>query len=190
MTARPTCPGAPIQARKNAGRGAGNTVASYASTVSQGDFAQRDDLALGSRRLRGCDGAAVTDVGIGKLETGFPVVLLLRHHAIEPDHAWTGVRDGRVPYPQSIAAAAQIRANDIETEEGEARTIIDAGNGRGRFAFDLADEEALRIDRGEAGIIGKTRIPAFGRGPVHGDRDFVRPHGADVQTVRGGRSYG
>ena len=132
----------------------------------QWDFAQRDDASL--RRLRGRDGAAVTDVGISELESGPPVVLLLRHHAIEPDHAWTSVRDGRVPYAQSVAAAAQVLSHDIETEEGEARTVVDAGDGRGRSAFELADEEAFRIGRGEAGVVGEARVPAFGRRPVHG----------------------
>ena len=35
------------------------------------------------------------DVGISELEPGLRVVLLLRQHAIEPDQAWAGVRDGR-----------------------------------------------------------------------------------------------
>src|SRR6202163_1463707 len=34
--AQPTCPGEPIQARRNAGRGAGTTVASYPSTAANG----------------------------------------------------------------------------------------------------------------------------------------------------------
>src|SRR3984893_9339904 len=51
----------------------------------QWDVGQRDDPSL--RRIPGRDGAAVTDVGISELEPGLSVVLLLRHHAIEPDHA-------------------------------------------------------------------------------------------------------
>jgi hypothetical protein len=51
----------------------------------QRDFAQRDDIGLWRFGRR--DEAAVTDVGISELEAGFPVVLLLRHHAVEPDHA-------------------------------------------------------------------------------------------------------
>jgi len=94
--------------------------------------------------------------------------LLLRYHAIEPDHAWASVRDGRIPNAQSVAAAAQVLSHDIETEEGETRTVIDAGDGRGRSAFELADEEAFRIGRGEAGVVGEARVPAFGRRPVHG----------------------
>ena len=69
------------------------------------------------------------------------MVLLLRQHAIEPDHAWAGVRDGRIPYAQSVPAPAQILSH--ETEEGETRTAIDAGDGRGQSAFELADEEAF-----------------------------------------------
>jgi hypothetical protein len=41
---------------------------------------------------------SLPDVGISELEPGLRVVLLLRQHAIEPDHAWAGVRDGRIPY--------------------------------------------------------------------------------------------
>jgi hypothetical protein len=70
----------------------------------QWDFGQRHDASL--RCIRGRDDAAVTDVGISELEPGLSVVLLLRHHAIEPDHAWPGVRNSRIPYAQSIAAPA------------------------------------------------------------------------------------
>src|ERR1700675_2585295 len=68
----------------------------------QWDVGQRDDPSL--RRIRGRDGAAVTDVGISELEPDLSVVLLLRHHAVEPDHAWASVRDGRIPYAQSVPA--------------------------------------------------------------------------------------
>jgi hypothetical protein len=50
-------------------------------------------------------------------------------------------------------------------EERETRTVIDAGDGRGQSAFELADEEAFRIGRGEAGVVGEARVPAFGRRP-------------------------
>src|SRR5258705_6272624 len=60
----------------------------------QWDFGQRDDTKL--RRIRGHDGAAVTDVGISELESGHPVGMLLRYYAVEPDHAWASIRDGRV----------------------------------------------------------------------------------------------
>src|SRR5258708_9989371 len=134
------------------------------------------------------DGAAVPAVGISELEPGLSVVLLLRQHAIEPDRAWARVRDGRAPHAQSVAAGAQILAHDVEAEKGESRAVIDAGDGRGRSAVELADEEAFRIGRGEAGVVGEARVPAFGRRPVHGYRDFVRPHRADAQAVHGGRS--
>ena len=43
----------------------------------QWDFGQRDGASL--RRIRGGDGAAVTDVGVSELKSGNPVVLLLRY---------------------------------------------------------------------------------------------------------------
>jgi hypothetical protein len=61
--------------------------------------------------------------------------LLLRQHAIEPDHAWAGVRDGRIPYAQSVPAPAQILSHGVEMEERETRTVIDAGDGRGQGAL-------------------------------------------------------
>ena len=70
------------------------------------------------------------------------------------------MRDGRIPYAQSVAAAAQVLSHDVEAEEGETRAVIDAGDGRGRSAFELADEEAFRIGRGEAGVVGEARVPA------------------------------
>jgi hypothetical protein len=75
------------------------------------------------------------------------MVLLLRYHAIEPDHAWPGVRNGRIPYAQTIAAAAQVLSDDVEAEEGEARAVMGAGDGCGRSAVELADQEAFGIDR-------------------------------------------
>jgi hypothetical protein len=92
--------------------------------------------------------------------------LLLRQHAIEPDHAWARVRDGRIPDAQSVPAPTQILSHSVEMEERETRTVIDAGDGRGQSAFELADEEAFRIGRGEAGVVGEARVPAFGRRPV------------------------
>ena len=71
-------------------------------------------------------------------------------------------------HAQSVPAPAQILSHDVETAEGETRTVIDAGDGRGRSAFELADEEAFRIGRGEAGVVGEARVPAFSRRPVHG----------------------
>ena len=65
------------------------------------------------------DRASVTDIRIGEFETGLFVVLLLRHHAIEPDHAGTSVGEGRVPYVQSIAAATHIFSHDVQAKEGE-----------------------------------------------------------------------
>jgi hypothetical protein len=140
-------------------------------------------------RIRGRYGAAVSDVGISESESGFPVVLLLRRHAIESDHARTGMCNRRVPYTQPEASTAQVLSHDIEAEEGEARIVIDAGYGRRRSAVELAYEEALRIDCDEAGVVGEARIPAFGRGPVHRYRDFLRPHRPDAKTVHDRRSY-
>jgi hypothetical protein len=121
----------------------------------QWDFGQRDDASL--RCIRGRDGAAVTDVGISELEPGLSIVLLLRYHAIESDHTWPGVRNGRIPYARTIAAAAQVLSDGVEAEEGEARAVMDAGDGRGRSAVELADQEAFGIDRGEAGVVGEAR---------------------------------
>jgi hypothetical protein len=72
------------------------------------------------------------------------------------------VRNGRIPYAQSIAAPAQVLSHDVEAEEGEACAVIDAGDGRGRSAVELADQEAFRIDRGEAGIVGEAGFQPSG----------------------------
>jgi len=32
-----------------------------------------------------------------------------------------------------------------------------------------------------ASLIGAARVSAFGRGPTHGYRNFIRSHGSDVQ---------
>src|SRR5204863_8801765 len=109
----------------------------------------------GLRSIRPRDDAAVSDVGISEFESGLLVVLLLRHHAIQPDHATAGMGDSRVPDTQSVAAAAQIFAVDIETVKGEARAVIDAGDGRGRRTVEFADQETLRIGHGEARSIGE-----------------------------------
>ena len=79
------------------------------------------------------------------------------------------MRDGRVPYAQSVPAAAHIVPHDVQAKEGEARGVINAGDGRGWSAIEFANEEAIRIDHGEAGSVGEAWIPAFGRRPVDGD---------------------
>ncbi|MGC0394380.1 hypothetical protein ABIF91_006766 [Bradyrhizobium sp. USDA 241] len=91
------------------------------------------------------------------------------------------MRDGCVPDAQAMARAAKALAHDVEAEEGESLVVIDAGDGRDRLAVDFADEEALRIGDGEAGGIGKARIPSLGRGPVDGEGDFVGAQIADLQ---------
>jgi len=53
-------------------------------------------------------------------------------------------------------------------------------------AGELTDEEAARIGCGEAQVVGKARVPAFGHGPTHGYRNFIRSHGSDVQADHGG----
>ena len=147
----------------------------------QWDFGHRNDT--GPLHIRRGDGVAVTDIGVGAFETRLFVVLLLRYHAIEPDYAWTSMRDGRVPYAQSVAAAAHIFPHDVQAKEGEARGVINAGDGRGWSAIEFANEEAIRIYHGKAGGVGEARIPTFGRRSVHGDRDFVRPHAPDAQVA-------
>ena len=82
-----------------------------------------------------------------------------------------------------VAAAAQITPHDVEAEEGESLVVIDAGDGRGRRAIELADQKALRVDGGEAGGVGEARIPAFRRRPVGGDGDLVRPHRPNAQAA-------
>ena len=67
---------------------------------------------------RGC-GAAIADIRIGVNEAGLFVVALLRHDAIEPDHARARMRDRRIPDPKSVAAAAKFRPHDVEAEKRE-----------------------------------------------------------------------
>src|SRR5262249_34496222 len=91
--------------------------------------------------------------------------------------------DGCLPYANAKPATAQIGTHDIKAEKGEARVVVDTGDGRRRLTIELANEEAFRIDGSEAGAIGEPGIPALCRRPVDGERDFVRPHGADVQVL-------
>src|SRR5689334_25448710 len=95
------------------------------------------------------------------------------------------MRDGRVPYAQPVAAATKVLAHDVEAEKGEARAVVDAGNGRGWNAVELADQEAFGVGPRETGFVSEAWIPAFGCRPVHGYRDFVRPHRPDLQIVHG-----
>src|SRR5262245_19432610 len=148
---------------------------------SKWHVSQRDNMT--PLRVWRDDGAAVTDIGIGQFETGLFVVLLLRHHAIEPDHAWTSMPNGGVPYTQSVAAAAHIFPYNVQAEESEARGVIHARYGCGWHAVQFANKEALRIHQAEAGGIKKARIPAFGVRPVDRNCDFVRPHGPDAQVT-------
>ena len=135
----------------------------------------------GVRRANSRGHAAIADVGVGEGEAGLAVVVLLRHHAVEPDDTAARVRDARLPEPIAEAPAAQVGAHDIEAEEGETGIVIDDRDGGRRLAFNLADEEALRIDRGETGGIGVARVPAFRRRPIERKRDVGGRHRADGQ---------
>src|SRR5262245_58066211 len=76
------------------------------------------------------EGRCVADVRVSEPESRFAVVVLLRHHAVEADGAGPGMRDGRIPNAQAVAAAAQIAAHDVEAEERESVIVIEAGDGR------------------------------------------------------------
>jgi len=113
----------------------------------EGDFVQRNDTA---RRSAGRgDHAAVADIRVREVEPRRLVVPLLCDDASSPTNAAAGMRDGRIPDAQPMAAAAYIGSHDVEAEEREARAIIDAGDRRGRNTVELADEETIRIDRRE-----------------------------------------
>jgi hypothetical protein len=151
------------QKRRSRRRKHGGVVRLYCCerNVGQGhDVSSR----RGGRRNR----AAIADVGVSQLKAGFFVVLLLRRHAIEPDHARARMRDRRIPYPQADAFAAKIRAHDVKAEKGKARIVIDAGDGCDRLAVELCDEKAFRIDGSKAGVVGEAWIPSLSRGPVDG----------------------
>jgi hypothetical protein len=60
-------------------------------------------------------------------------------------------------------------------------------DGRGWCAFEFADQEAFRINCGDAGIIGVAGVPAFGCGPFHRYRDSSGRIGR--MLTHGGRSY-
>ena len=129
--------------------------------------------------------ATISDVGVDISKIGFPVIVLLRHDAVEPDHAPARMRNCFLPDAQAVTAATQIGPHDVETEEGKAVAVIDARDGCGRFAIELCDEKSARVDRSETGGVIEAWIPAFGRGPVDCDPDFIRPHGADDEAVGG-----
>ena len=127
---------------------------------------------------------------VGELEAGLAVVVLLRHDAVEADRAAARVREPRLPHAQAEAAPAQLRAHDVEAEEGEALIVVDGGDDGGGLALVLADEEAAGIDTGEAPVIAETRVPAFRRRPVQRKRDLVRAHRADVQFLARSAAHG
>ena len=149
------------------------------------NVAKRDNAGL--RRVHCPDSAAIANIDISERKAGLLVIGLLRHDAIKPDHPCAGMGDCLLPDAQAVAAPAQIRAHDVETEEGEAFVVIDAGDDGGRLAFEFADEKAAPVDRHETVGIGKAGIPSLGRGPVDGKRDFFGTQGSDVQTACLGR---
>src|SRR5262249_57395239 len=70
---------------------------------------------------------------------------------------------------------------DIEAEEREGAIVIEAGNGRGRRAVELADKKSMGIDGVETRGVAQPGIPAFARGPIHRDGNLLRPHRANAQ---------
>jgi hypothetical protein len=111
------------------------------------------------------------------LKAGFFVVLLLRCHAIEPDHARAGMRDRRIPYPHAVAFAAQIGAHDVEAEEGKARIVIDAGDGRGRRAIEFWRLKSLPDRRKQNSRHRQGRGSSLQPPPIpQASADFSRPH--------------
>ena len=89
---------------------------------------------------------------------------------------------------QSIAAATHIFSHDVKAKEGEARSVIDAGDRRGRSAVEFANEETIRIYTRKAGGVGEARIPSFR--PVDGDLDLVRPHTTNAHNYAPATAFG
>jgi hypothetical protein len=66
-----------------------------------------------------------------------------------------------VPAPKSkIQFSTRLKRSDARAAvliRPSTKTCI-AGDGRGRSGVELADQEAFRIDRGEAGVVGEARF--------------------------------
>jgi len=90
------------------------------------------------------------------------------------------MRDRRLPDSYAAACAAQVGSHDVKAEKGKALAVIDAGDGRGRRAVELRDEEALPIDASKARGVGEAGIPALSRRPIDGQGNFIRPHRSNV----------
>jgi hypothetical protein len=179
--ARPTCPEVADPGTQEGATSRREHRCIVGFNKRERDRVERNDIDRRSR-WRG-DDAAIADIGVSKLEAGLSVIVLLRHHAVEADHASARMRDRRVPDAQAVAFVAKIRSHDVEAEEGEAIVVVDAGDGRDRLAVDLANEKAVRVGDRETGGVGEARIPALRRGPLDGDGDLLGAHIADLQIA-------
>ncbi len=94
------------------------------------------------------------------------VVVLLRHHPVEPDGARAELRHRRLPHLPPQPAAPVLRPADVEPEEPEVLAVPHRRDAGDRRALDPAHQETARIRRQERRRVAQARVPPLSRRPV------------------------
>ena len=143
-----------------------------------------DEAGIGQR----LDPAAEAEVRPAIDESRAPVVVLLRHHAVQADDAAGQVRHRRLPQREAVPLAAALGPHQVEAQEAEAAAVAHVRDHAHRLVAEVRDQEAGRVGGEEALVIVQAGVPALGRGPVDAQGQFGGAHRADVQCGRAHRA--
>src|SRR5574338_787857 len=69
-----------------------------------------------------------------------------------------------------------MRLDDVETDEAEVPVVRDGAEATRQATIDFGDQESVVIGLEKAAGVVQTRIPAFMRGQLNRERDFVTTH--------------
>ena len=68
-------------------------------------------------------------------KAGFTIIRLLRHHAIQANHAPFQPRHRGTPQRHAIALAAKARPHDVKANKAKAGAVIGGGNAANGLAI-------------------------------------------------------
>src|SRR5260370_5587238 len=126
----------------------------------------------------------MTHIAPSQAEARTGIVVVLRDHPAEANHAVAEPCHAGPPERETEATAAVRRRNDVKTEKGESVLVGDHRYARDHPTIDETTDEATLVGLAEASAIIESGVPAFLRCPVECQVHLGRGHRPNLQRIR------